>query len=165
MKRLVFLTILAACVLALSPAAAAQDCSVWSNWDLRGSYTMSGSGWIDLSKLVPGLPSGSIPMAWAGAVSYNGTGGGGGWVALNAGGVQMGIDLVNLTYQVKADCSVSISYTMNFRDLGVKLGPVSRLAVVAGGAGMLEIDGIQVGGGPGMPVDLMVMHRISMQYK
>lgn len=163
MKRLVSLTIFAAYVLLVSPQAKAQDCSDWSNFDLRGTYAMSGSGWIDLSKLVSTLPGGTIPMSWVGAVSYNGRGGGTGWVALNAGGVQMSIEFVNLAYQVKADCSVAVSYSMKVKELGATLGPASRLLVVGGRGAALDLYGIQVGAGPGMPVDLMTLHRISMQ--
>lgn len=79
MNRLLSLTMLAACFMASTPGSNAQDCSAWSNWDLRGTYTMSGSGWIDLSIVfpgVPGIPAGTIPMARAGAVSYNGRGAG-----------------------------------------------------------------------------------------
>ncbi|MBI1789404.1 MAG: hypothetical protein HYR60_17860 [Acidobacteria bacterium] len=163
MKRLVSLTMFAAYVLLVLPRAQAQDCSDWSNFDIRGTYAMSGSGWIDLSKLVPALPAGTIPMAWVGAVSYNGRGGGAGWVALNAGGVQMAIELVNLAYQVKADCSVAVSYSMKLKELGITLGPVSRILVVAGRGQALELNGIQAGAGPGTPVDLMVARRISIQ--
>jgi hypothetical protein len=62
----------AGCLVILSAAVQAQDCSNWSNWDLRGTYTMSGSGFIDLSKVLPGsgLPSGMIPMTWVGAHTY-----------------------------------------------------------------------------------------------
>jgi hypothetical protein len=126
---------------------------------------MAGSGWIDLSKLVPALPAGTIPMSWVGAVSYNGIGGGTGWVALNAGGVQMAIELVDLAYQVKADCSVPLSYSMKVKELGVTLGPVSRILVVGGRGAELRLYGIQVGAGPGKPVDLMTAHRVSVQFK
>ncbi len=165
MKSLVSLTVLTALVLALSPVSSAQDCSGWSNWDLRGTYTMSGSGWIDLSKLVPTLPAGSVPMTWAGAHTYNGLGGGGGWVAVNAGGVQMSITFVNLTYQMNADCSVAVSYSMKVKELGTTIGPSSRILVVGGNAGALELHGITVGLGPGSPLDLLNSQRISMQFK
>jgi hypothetical protein len=126
---------------------------------------MAGSGWIDLSKLVSTLPAGTIPMSWVGAVGYNGRGGGAGWVSVNAGGVQMTIEFVNLAYQIKADCSVSVAYSMKIKELGATLGPVSRLLVVGGRGAALDLYGIQVGGGPSMPVDLMTMHRISMDFK
>ena len=126
---------------------------------------MSGSGWIDLSKLASTLPAGTIPMAWAGAMSYNGAGGGTGWVAVNAGGVQITIDFVNLTYQAKADCSVPVSYSMKVREFGVTLGPVSRLLVIGGNPAALSLYGIQVGTGPATPVDLMAAQRVNMQFK
>ena len=54
--------LLAVCVLSALPAVKAQDCSDWSNWDLRGTYTFWGSGWIDLSKnFDPSLPGGVQP--------------------------------------------------------------------------------------------------------
>jgi len=117
MKRIISATMLASCLLAVAPDVLAQNCGAWSNWDLRGTYTTSGSGWIDLSKLAPGLPAGTIPMAWVGAETMNGLGQGSGWVAVNAGGVQLSIQLVNLTYAVQADCSVLISYSMKGRTI------------------------------------------------
>jgi len=165
MKSFVSFTLFAACILAGPSAGRAQDCSSWRNWDLRGTYTMSGSGWIDLSKLVPSLPAGTIPMSWAGAHSYNGTGGGTGWVSLNAGGVQMTITFVNLTYQMNADCSVSVSYSLKIKELNnAVIGPTSRVLVVGGSPTTLELRGITVGAGPGMPVDLLTSQRISMQF-
>lgn len=165
MKSLVSVTMFATCLLAISQNGKAQDCTGWTNWDLRGTYTMAGSGWIDLSKLVSTLPAGTIPMSWVGATSFNGNGAGSGWVSVNAGGVQMNMDLVGLTYQVKADCSVSVSYSMKVKELGITFGPVSRLLVVGGNPAALELYGIQVGAGPGMPLDLMTKHRVSMQFK
>lgn len=164
MKRLVSITMFAACLLAVAPGLHAQDCSAWSNWDLRGTYTMSGSGWIDLSKLGPGLPAGTIPMAWVGAETMNGSGRGSGWVAVNAGGVQLNIEFVNLTYAIKADCSVLVSYSMKIKELNTTIGPVSRVLVVGGHGAAMELYGIQVGAGPGMPVDILTKHRVSMDF-
>src|SRR5690348_12385589 len=93
MKRLGSATMMAACILVFSGAARAQDCSDWSNWDLRGTYTMSGNGFVDLSKILPGagLPSGAVPLFWVGAHTLNCAGGGTGWVFFNAAGSQFGI--------------------------------------------------------------------------
>jgi hypothetical protein len=153
------------CALTISPTAEAQDCSNWSTWDVRGTYTMYGNGWIDLSKIAAGLPSGTVPMSWVGAVVYNGAGGGTGWVSLNAGGVQATIDLLNLSYRVKSDCSMTLSYSMKFKELGATIGPVSRLVVIGGHGMDLELRGIQVGTGPGSPVDNMTAQRISIAWQ
>ena len=55
---------LAAGILTFLPALRAQDCSNWTNFDLRGTYTLTESGFIDLSKAFPGsgLPSGLSPF-------------------------------------------------------------------------------------------------------
>ena len=165
MKGLVHFMILSACMLVASHAANAQDCSDWSNRDLRGTYTMTGSGWIDLSKMVPTLPPGSIPMSWAGAFSWDGEGKGTGWVSINAGGVQMNIAFVNMTYDMKPDCSVAVSYSSRIKELGTTLGPDARILVVTGTPAALGLDGIQVGAGPGTMVDLLTARRISMRFK
>jgi len=154
---------LSVCALMVLPAMKAQDCSNWTNWDLRGTYTMSGSGWIDLSKLVPTLPSGTVPMSWVGAHSYTGNGGGTGWISMSAGGVQLNIQLIGLTYAVKADCSVQVSFSMQAKQLpGVTIGPVSRVLVIAGKGEALELFMMLGGAGPGMPQDIGVSRRISM---
>ena len=164
MKRLISATMLATCLLAVAPSVRAQNCSTWSNYDLRGTYTTSGSGWIDLSKLASGLPSGTIPMAWVGAETMNGLGQGSGWVAVNAGVVQLSIQLVNLTYAIQTDCSVLISYSMKIKELGATIGPVSRILAIGARGPNMDLYGIQAGGGAGMPVDVMSKHRISMEY-
>jgi len=169
MKRLVLVTMFAAAFL-LTSAAKAQDCSNWSNWDLRGTYTMSGSGFIDLSRVVPGagLPSGLIPMTWVGAHTYNGAGGGTGWVSINAGGNQMNAQFVGLTYSAKANCSIQVTFSMKVAELGnLVVGPVTRLVVPAPMPAGLELHMILGGPAPGTPggaLDLGVSHRISMQY-
>jgi hypothetical protein len=49
----------------------------------------AGSGWIDLSKDVDkSLPAGYSPMAFLQAFTFDGKGGGGGWISSNFGGVQ-----------------------------------------------------------------------------
>jgi len=162
MKSLVSATMFATCLLAVSPGGRAQDCNNWTNMHLRGTYTMAGSGWIDLSKLDAGLPTGTVPMSWVGANTMDGKGGGAGWVSLNAGGIQVTIELVNKTYAVKADCSVEESFYMKIKELGKTIGPAYRLVVIGGSPGALELHGIFLGGGPGTPVDLFTARRISM---
>lgn len=164
MKNLVSITMLAACLLTLAQATYAQDCSSWTNYDLRGTYAMTGSGWIDLSKVVASLPAGTIPMSFVGAKTFNGLGGGAGWVTFNAGGAQFTADFVNLTYQVKSDCSVTATYSLKIRELGITVGPVSRVLVVGGTWAQLELLGIQAGAGPGTQVDNIVERRFSMQH-
>jgi len=161
MKSVISLTLFAS-VLAISSIARAQDCR-WTTRDLRGTYAMSGSGWIDLSKLAANLPPGSVPMSWVGTHTWDGKGGGSGWVAVNAGGIPMSIQLVGLTYSVQADCSVLATYSMKIKELGVTIGPASRIYVVSPTLLSLELFGIQAGAGPGMPVDLTTSRRVSMQ--
>ena len=168
MKQFASATMLAACFLTIAPVVRAQDCSGWNNSHLRGTWTMTGSGYIDLSKLVPGnpagLPSGMIPMTWVGAHTYDGAGGGSGWVIMNAGGAQINAQLNPITYAVNADCSVNITFSMKAKELpGVTIGPVSRVLAISGKMGALELHGILVGGGPGTWLDLMTSRRISMQ--
>jgi opacity protein-like surface antigen len=167
MKRFCLAVIMvAACV----PATQAQDCSNWSNWDLRGTYTMSGNGFVDLSKVlpVPGLPSGAIPVFWLGAHTYDGAGGGTGWVTFNAAGTQISLQLVDFTYSMKSDCSVQVKFSGRIRELGITVGPFPRLMVIVPKPGQLELHMIFVGSAPGKPADagfdLGVTHRISTQF-
>ena len=159
---------LVACILTVLPAVKAQDCSNWSNWDLRGTYTMSGSGFIDLSKLFPwkGFPSGLSPTSFVGGHVYNGAGGGTGWLAMNIGGTQMNPEYGAYTYSMRADCTVQVTYTLNFKELGVTL-PFTRVGVVVPKPGGLEIHTLSVGKPVGTPagagLNLNVLHRISMQ--
>ena len=162
MKSLFSITLLASLLSLSSTIGKAQDCR-WTNYDLRGTYAMSGSGWIDLSKLAANLPSGTIPMSWVGTHTWDGTGSGSGWVVVNAGGLPMSIQLVGVTYAVQADCSVLANYSMKIPQLRVTIGPVSRIYVVSATQPSLELFGIQTGAGPGMPVDLMTTRRVSMQ--
>jgi len=165
MKSSFRVAILVVSLYVLSPICKAQDCSDWKNWDLRGTYATSGSGWMDLSKIVPTLPAGSVPVSWVGAGSYNGRGGGTGWVSLNAGGVHMNLEFVNMTYDVKPDCSVVISNSLKVKELGITVGPVSRVEVIAGKWPELELFGVMVGAGAGTAVESSFARRISMQFK
>ena len=169
MKRFVSATLLAISLLAASPAIEAQDCSSWTNFDLRGTYVMSGNGYIDLSKLFPGkdFPSGLTPMSFVGGHVLNGAGGGTGWLAMNVGGTQMNPEYGAYTYSMKADCSVLVTYTLTFKELGVTI-PFTRISVVVPKPGALEIHSLAVGRPVGMPagagLNLNVLHRISLQY-
>jgi hypothetical protein len=168
MKRLVSVMTLAACLLAVSTTVRAQDCSSWNNWSLAGTYTMSGSGYVDLSKLLPGLgmPSGMIPMSWVGAHTYNGIGGGTGWISLNAGGNLLNAQLTGMTYSMQSDCSVQSSFSLKIKELGITIGPFPRVGVVVRKPDALEIH-IIFGGPPpgtaGVGLDLGVEQRISVQ--
>ena len=179
MKRLVSLAMFCACLLAAVPVVRAQDCSSITNYDLRGTYTMSGSGVVDLSKFfqgVPGMPpmpAGFVPMSWVGAHTYDGAGGGTGWVTFVAAGTQMTAKLTDLKYSIKADCSLAGSFSMQINELpGVKIGPISRAQVVVIKPGApfaplaVEIHMIFAGGAPGAAptagVDSGVAYRISM---
>jgi hypothetical protein len=166
MKHLFTLPVI--CMLTVLPAVKAQDCSNWSNYDLRGTYTMSGSGYIDVSKVFPtlGLPSGMVPMSWVGAHTYDGKGKGTGWVSINAGGNQMTAQMA-VTYSMQPNCSLKITFTMTIPELGITAGPFPRLAVVNPTPSGLELNMILGGPAPGTPgagLDLGASHRISMQY-
>ena len=182
MKRLMSVTIFVACLLAVSPIIRAQDCN-FTTWDLRGTYTMQGSGWIDLSKVlagVPGLPplpTGFVPMSWVGTHTYDGVGGGGGSLIVNAGGIQLSASFVGLKYSIGPNCSVQASFSMKMNELPQTLpplGPVTRLLVPVwkqyGLWGMppaLELHMIWQGAVPGASpspvVDSGVSYRISTQ--
>lgn len=181
MKRLISLTIFGACLLVVAPVALAQDCASITNYDLRGTYTMSGSGVVDLSRFfqgVPGMPpmpTGFVPMSWVGAHTYDGAGGGTGWVTFVAAGTQMTAKLTDLKYSIKADCSLAGSFSMQINELqGVKIGPISRVQVVVIKPGMpftdpaVEIHMMFAGGAPGAAptagVDSGVAYRISMEH-
>ena len=168
MKRLISATLSFAYLLAFPVVGSAQDCSSWTDFDLRGTYTMSGSGFIDMSKLLPGmgLPSGMIPMTWVGAQTYDGHGKGTGWVSFNAGGNHMNAQL-DQTYAVQPDCSVKASFSMRVKELGVTVGPFPRMMVIVWKPGALELHMIlgdaSPSKAPGVGLDLGVAYRISMQ--
>ena len=171
MKRIVFATTFAVCLMTVVAPAWAQDCSNWNNSYLAGTYTMSGSGYVDPSRFLPGmgLPSGAVPMFWVGAFTLDGSGGGSGWVSSNAGGSQLSTQLVGVKYSMQPDCSVQMSFSSKIKELGVTVGPIQRLMVVVPKPGTLELElhMIVVGSGPGQPpgsqFDLGVAHRISRQ--
>jgi hypothetical protein len=169
MKRIVSVILCAVCLPAVVPLVSAQDCSTWSNWDLRGTYTMAGSGWMDLSKVLPGmgLPSGLVQMSWVGAHVFNGAGGGAGWASINAAGSQMNAQFVGLKYSVSSDCSVQISWSLKIKELGITIGPFARFGVIVWTPQALEIHSLLMGAPLGTPssggLDLGVSHRISSQ--
>jgi hypothetical protein len=169
-KRIVSPAILIACLLAASSVAWAQDCTLWNNGQLAGTYTMSGSGFVDLSKMLPGmgLPSGLIPMTWVGAFTMDPSGGGTGWVSFNAAGNQMNVQLVGKKFSMNGDCSIQESFSMKIKELGITVGPVYRLLVPVTKPDGLELQMIFLGTPPGTPagpaLDLGVAHRISRQY-
>ena len=166
MKNIIWVVVFAASLFAFSPICRAQDCSNLNNWDLRGIYAFSGSGWMDFSKLVPTMPAGTVPMAGVGVISLDGIGGGTGWTSANSGGIQMTNELVNLTYQVKPNCSVVMTFSIKVKELGgATIGPMSRVAVISRRGLEIELLGILVGAGPGMPVEQTLMRRFSMDFK
>lgn len=171
MKHFISATLLAICFLAASPVLEAQDCSNWTTWDIRGSYTLSGSGYIDLSKTFPGLglPSGMSPFYWVGGHTLDGLGGEStpGWISFNMGGYQINAQFVDYRYSMKSNCSVVFTFRLKLTDLGVTTGPQTSLKVIVMKGGELQLDSITVGNPLGTPaaasLGLEVMHRISMQ--
>jgi hypothetical protein len=177
MKRFVSVAILSACLLVLVPVARAQNCSNLSNLDLRGTYIMYGSGWLDLSKMlagIPGLPpmpTGFAPMTWVGAHTWNGQGGGGGWVSINSGGMHMTAKFVNLQYSLQPDCSIQVSFFIKINELPAAVppvGPIYRVMVPVWTHDTMELHMIMQGAVPGAPtagaVDSGVSYRVSMLY-
>ena len=160
---------LVACILTVLPAVKAQDCSNWTNWDLRGTYVGSGDGYLDLSKLFPGkgFPSGLTPMSLVIGHVYNGAGGATSWVSMNVGGTQFNPEFTAYSYSMQADCTVRVTYTLNFKELGTSLS-FTRIGVVVPKPGGLEIHSLSVGKPVGTPagagLNLNVLHRISLQY-
>jgi hypothetical protein len=184
MKRIVSVAVLGIFLLVLSPAADAQNCSSLTAHDVRGTYTVSGSGWIDLSKFLagipglPALPTGFVPQSWVAGVTWDGAGAGNGWVSFNGGGNHMTAQLVGMKYSVKPDCSVQMTFSMKINELPQSvpaLGPFTRLMVPVvthdpmwWAPSALEFQAIWQGTAPGTPtapvVDSGVAHRISLQY-
>jgi len=176
MKRLISTALFATGLVAFSAVALAQDCSDWNMGQLAGTYTMSGSGYIDLSKALPGmgLPSGLVPVFWVGATTLDPSGGGGGWLVMNAAGNQMTGTFVNKKYSLKPDCSLQATYSVKINELGITIGPSSRteiLVVKQGAFGMpvaVELHSVTNGTAPGTPpgalLDAGISYRISMKY-
>ena len=178
MKRFVSMAVFATCLLSISAVVRAQDCTDWNNHHLQGTYTMSGSGSIDLSKALPGIPGmpvGFVPMFWLGTTVFDGVGGATGWIALNAAGNQMSGTFVNKKYSIRPDCSILVTYSVKSNELqGLTLGPFTHLMVPVAKLGTwsmnvgLELLMISVGTAPGTPagpiLDSGIMYRISMQH-
>ncbi len=72
MKKLFSEVVFIVFLFGFSAICRAQDCSNWSKEDLRGTYAVSSTGWIDLSKLIPGVPAGYIPRSAVGAIGLDG---------------------------------------------------------------------------------------------
>jgi hypothetical protein len=166
MKHLLPIIILAANLLLIAPAIQAQDCRNWTLWDTRGTYASTVNGWIDLSTLNPALPQGYAPFSSVGAFTNNGRGGGTGWALINAGGVQLTIEFVDVNFSAPgANCLQPFSYSYKIKELGdVVVGPVSFPGVIAGDISALEIFAMAPGIGPGSPVQSGHAKRISMKF-
>jgi len=157
MKRLFSLLLVIVCALALCPNLQAQACANWNNWKLAGTYSMSGSGFVDLSKLNPALPAGMVPYTFVGVADKDGTGNSSGFVYLNFGGMVVRAEITNGKQQVNADCTVQDTFTITIKDLGLSL-PGTRIFVITPGRDSLVLEGIMVGTGPGT-----ILHRITMK--
>lgn len=147
------------CVLAVAPLSA-QGCSSFSNWDLRGTYTAAGTGWIDLSKDIdPNLPKGFSPSVLVQVFTLDGIGGGSGWISANLAGIQFDAE-VKWTYAVQADCSVKGTHSFK---IGGVWGPANQVVWVISdlGQGGLELKGISLGNGLGSGVTTVTARRIS----
>jgi hypothetical protein len=159
-------------LLAAAPRAGAQDCSDMSTAHLRGTYTGGISGWMDPSKVLPGmgLPSGFVQYAAVSAFSLDGAGSGGGWMSVNMAGSQMNFEIAGLTYLMNSDCSVQLTWSITLKGTELTIGPFSRIGVIAGRAESLEITWIYLGApmgepGGGVCVDLGVARRISPRHR
>lgn len=162
MRRLSLLATAAALGL-VCPSAKAQDCSDWTNWDVRGTYTLVVSGWIDLSKDVnKSLPAGYSPTAGVQAFTWDGKGQGTGWISVNLGGIQFDAP-VKWTYAVGADCKIQGTHSFN---IGGVWTPPQKVAWVisktADNGPVLELKGLKLGTGPGSEVTHATARRISM---
>ena len=168
MKRLVLVAMLVGGVLGTASRLGAQDCSNLTNWDLRGTYTFWGNGWMDLSKTFDkSLPAGYSPLAFVQAFTFDGKGGGTGWISGNAGGVQFDAQM-KWTYDLQADCS--IRGTQSLKKGGVWAPPISVMWVISNIKGtsletLIELTGFIRGEGPGSQVPHGTARRISMNYQ
>jgi len=162
MKGLVAVTMLVGCLVTGASRLGAQDCSNLGNWDLRGTYTFWGNGWIDLSRDVdPSLPKGYSPFAFLQGFVFDGKGGGTGWFSSNFGGVQLDAPM-RWTYAVHADCSVR--GTQSFFLNGAWTPPISVIWVIAYNGNDLELNGFIQGSGPGSQVPHGTARRMSTRY-
>jgi hypothetical protein len=169
MKRIVSAAMLAAGLLAVAPLVRAQDCYNVSSFHLRGTYVGASSGWMDPSKVLQGmgLPSGLVQSTSVGAFTLDGAGGGGGWISVNTGGSQMNFQIAALKYSINSDCSIQATWSLTIKELGITIGPYSRLGVIVGRPDVLEIHwmfaGTPLGTPAGAGVDLGVAYRISFR--
>ena len=80
----------------------------------------------------------------------------------------MNSQIAALKYSMNSDCGVKVTWSLKIKELGITIGPYSRLGVIVGRWDALEIHWSFVGTPPGTPagagVDLGVAHRISMQF-
>jgi hypothetical protein len=166
MKHLLSMSILVAGLLLLAPALQAQDCSNWSLWALRGTYSFTGTAWQDLSELNPALPKGYAPVSIVGAFSINRQGDVNGWALINAGGLQMSAEFVNSKFSPpNDDCRFHLSLSMKIKEFGEGLaGPYSYEGVIAGDWSAPELVYMMLGTGPGSHVDLQRAKRVSMKF-
>ncbi|MEK7409373.1 MAG: hypothetical protein AAB225_30275, partial [Acidobacteriota bacterium] len=84
----------AVCASVLAPGLVAQACN---DAAVRGTYCLTCTGWMDLSKLVPGAPAGFVPTAFVGVNKTDGVGRFSGWLVGNAGGVKLTLEFVDST--------------------------------------------------------------------
>jgi hypothetical protein len=163
MKKLVTATLLAVSALAVCQNVRAQSCVSFSNSDVRGAWSLIGSGWKDPSKLNPAFPVGYVPMSYVGVIRLDGEGSGSGSLSVNLGGAPVTLEFLNLTYRVKADCMIEVTYSYKLKELGVSAGPVTRVLVYMPGGLGLEFQGAIAGTGPGAEIDTCTMRRVAMR--
>jgi hypothetical protein len=163
MKKLVNVTLLAVSALAVCQNVRAQSCVSLSNSHLRGAWSIIGSGWKDPSKLNPAFPAGYVPMSYVGVIRMDGEGSGGGSLNVNLGGVPVTLEFLTMTYRIKADCMLEVVYSFKLKELGVSVGPVTRVLVNMPSALGIEFQGAIAGAGPGSEVDTCTLKRVSMQ--
>ena len=142
------------------PGLMAQNCSNWDNWSVRGTYTVTGNGWIDLAR-DPSQSKGYSPQVFVQAFTLDGRGGGTGWIQSNLGGIDFQAK-VKWTYSVQADCKITgtSSYFVN----GAWTAPNTLSWVISSHNADLKLSGIMVGAGPGSGVAQATATRLSMDY-
>jgi hypothetical protein len=152
---------LISCALAICPNLKAQwGCSALSDWNLRGTWSISGSGWKDLSKIAPTLPPGMVPIAYVGIAKLDGMGAASGWLSMNLGGQQVSVEFINFAVHLKPDCTALATYSYKIKELGITAGPEKRLLVLTGDMVKLQYDSVVIGTGPSTSVDSCVVRRI-----